>query len=247
MPPPRRPPSRRPSVAPSAPCVGTCCIRHPKSCVSLKEQLRAERAAFLHESALITTPRQTPDGGSGRRARSCAHAEAVQRSSRCPSTAWLDHLANLLLDGGEATFVNVGANKGYNVAAFLERFHAPSRARGVSGEAWMRFLQPHVRPPASRRVLSRSGAYLCGACYDCMDPPPSRLLNASVRVLAIEAAAANANLLRAAFGHFGVPGSVAAVAVSNRSGTAYIGGDGEAGSRDLAQLGVAARSAAAAG
>ena len=96
----------------------------------------------------------------------------------------------------------------------------------------MRVIAPYIQAPRARRVLSRSGATLCGACYDCVDPPPLMALNATAtRVFALEAAEGNVRLLEAAFAAFGVAGRVSHVAASNVSGRAFVG---QAGNESLA-------------
>ena len=58
------------------------------------------------------------------RARDCNASLAVAKHSGCPSGRWQDAIAPLLVASRTAanlTLVNVGANKGYNVAEFLQR------------------------------------------------------------------------------------------------------------------------------
>ena len=55
----------------------------------------------------------------------CNASLEVAKRSGCPAGRWQDVIAPLLAStakGRNLTFVNVGANKGYNVAEFLQRY-----------------------------------------------------------------------------------------------------------------------------
>ena len=57
----------------------------------------------------------------------CGAEKRAMSSSHCPSHKWLDERVATSLYKRRMTFVNVGANKGYRVAEFLQIFHARFR------------------------------------------------------------------------------------------------------------------------
>lgn len=83
--------------------------------------------------------------------------------------------------------LNVGANKGYDVRSFIERFDA---SWNVSGHQWARSLMRH-----------NTTGQLCGACGACSERPrwrsPSNVKMGTV--LAVEAEPKNAELLGKVF------------------------------------------------
>ena len=75
---------------------------------------------------------------------SCDRALAVAKRSKCPSRHWKDAItAPLLLvaraghPGVPLTYVNAGANKGFGVAEFLQRYHDDG-GRAPSNREWRR-------------------------------------------------------------------------------------------------------------
>jgi hypothetical protein len=149
----------------------------------------------------------------------CNASLRIAKRSGCPSAAWQDAIAPLLARShqGNLTLVNVGANKGYNVAEFLQRFHSPrlQPARKLTSTAWHTEL---LRADAYKRgVRVRFG---CGLCNACRAPPPRARFNVPVDVHAVEMVRLNAQALRNLFAAFHVPGAVHHLAMSNFSGTA---------------------------
>ena len=147
----------------------------------------------------------------------CCAALAVAKHSGCPAGRWQDEIAPLLAaarqeTAANLTYLNVGANKGYNVAELLQRYH--KRGAGPrNSEAWHRELLKGN--PKGMRVK-----YGCGLCNPCKHPPPSVRYHVPVEVHAIEMVDVNAAALRRLFGAFGVPGTVWHLATSNYSGSA---------------------------
>jgi hypothetical protein len=127
-------------------------------------------------------------------------------AGRCPSSRWKDVIAPLLLlesNSRGLTFVNAGANKGFAVSEFLQRFWTPfPTSREWGGNA------TKIKPSLMHK---------CGFCGDCSLPPPSPALRApSVTVHAFELLASNAKLLSLLFERFAVPGEVHSLALSSK-------------------------------
>lgn len=113
------------------------------------------------------------------------------------------------------TFINAGANKGYQVAEFLQRFHSAAAASAGwrTNADWLAAIKA-FRPHG---VLTS-----CGVCMTCQSPAPAVRLHApSVRVHAFELTACNHWLLKNLFERLSVPGIAHHVAVTNRSGLVY--------------------------
>ena len=95
----------------------------------------------------------------------CERGLALARRSKCPSSAWkgvlTDGLLNASSSGAPFTYVNAGANKGFAVAEFLQRFHDDG-GRTASNREWHRSI----------KVIKPSGMFGCGMCGACKDPPP---------------------------------------------------------------------------
>lgn len=151
--------------------------------------------------------------------RNCNASLLVAKRSGCPSSRWQDAIAPLLhkqrlqQSGKPLTFVNVGANKGYNVAEFMQRYyHGSSLVK--NSEAWHAEL---MRVGSSKRVRVRYG---CGLCNPCKAKPPHARLLAPVSIHAVEMVRLNAEALRQLFTSFRVPGHVHHLAMSNFSGVA---------------------------
>ncbi|KAL1514619.1 hypothetical protein AB1Y20_003713 [Prymnesium parvum] len=144
----------------------------------------------------------------------CNSSLQMARLSMCPAAAWLDLSSQPLIEhsalhrlGRPLTMVNVGANKGYNVAAFLQLFHARA-SPAPTNAAWHAAL---LREPSRVR-------YACGLCNSCRAPPPRARHHVRVEVHAVELVGSNARTLRRLFRAFGVPGAAHHLALSNFSG-----------------------------
>eukprot|EP00966_Prymnesium_polylepis_P031339 728986-Prymnesium_polylepis.1 len=64
----------------------------------------------------------------------------IAKHSHCPGEAWHDEVSHLLDGSRGLTFVNVGANKGYNLAAFMQRYASRSQD-APSFRHWHALLQ----------------------------------------------------------------------------------------------------------
>ena len=147
----------------------------------------------------------------------CNASLAIAKRSACPSSRWQDAIAPLLVmalpPATNLTFVNVGANKGYNVAEFLMRYHREEGGTLRNPEAWHQVLMQ----TGTKKVRVRYG---CGLCNACRAHPPRARLHVPVNVHAIEMVKLNARALDHLFATFRVPGRVHHLAMSNYSGVA---------------------------
>jgi len=146
----------------------------------------------------------------------CSLAMVVARRSRCPSSLWKANASIALLEAHDTSapliYFNAGANKGFAVAEFLQRFHDDG-GNAPSNAAWFKAV----------RAIKPSGMFSCGMCGACKDPlpPPEERHNRSVRVFAFELLKSNAWLLGKLFQRHRVPGRALNVAVGNYTGTAW--------------------------
>jgi len=133
--------------------------------------------------------------------------------SSCPSQKWWDSLAPYLPDA--VIFINVGANKGYAIAAMEAGFGANvsvgirHKVAGSPGMAWFVAIQEyaavmgHLHDPKHQEKRRRSaGAALCGTCRACVEAPISAGRAKSLRSFAIELLPSNVQWLRAAVDRF---------------------------------------------
>ena len=120
-------------------------------------------------------------------ATSCTN-HSVGLFSNCPSSLWLDVLSPRIMDLSHSpSMLNVGANKGYDVRSFIERF---SPAWDVTGLQWERSLVRH-----------NATGQPCGACGACGERPRWRSRsNAKIGpIVAVEAERGNFDLLKRLF------------------------------------------------
>ena len=145
----------------------------------------------------------------------CNASLSIARRSGCPSGRWQDSIADVLVQRsiGNASllFINVGANKGYNVAEFMQRFHRRGQLR--SSEQWHAALLKGSKGQGRVR-------YGCGLCNACRARPPKSRHHVHVEAHAIEMVDVNAKALQRLFTSFAVPGVVHHLAVSNYTGHA---------------------------
>ena len=110
------------------------------------------------------------------------------RGSSCPVSTWEDLLAKLLPPAKAPVLVDIGANKGYKVGRFIERWSQTP----VTPKRWY---------GAQRALIAsaKTNVGLCGACSDCKEKPLLEHQLArwpSVRVHALELQATTRELLR---------------------------------------------------
>lgn len=133
----------------------------------------------------------------------CTTGLLIAESSSCPASRWQDAIAPLVMRPA-MTFVNAGANKGFNVAEFIQRYSRPTSPSSSEWHAQLIQYQPDIK-------------FACGICKACSAPLPAVGFNASATIYAIEMLAVNAALLRRMFAHFRVPGAVTHAAVSQHN------------------------------
>jgi FkbM family methyltransferase len=142
----------------------------------------------------------------------CEASVEVAKRSYCPGkrSRW-EAAISVFLSKPRMTFVNIGANKGYNVAEFLSRFNHLGR-QGVTNARWHEHLlsiDPLMHAP-------------CGICRStCSRPPPMQTFNTTATIYALELLESNAHVLDRMFKTLSLPGSVHQFAVLNYSGVAY--------------------------
>jgi len=158
------------------------------------------------------------------------HANAVDigRHSNCPSDHWQDVIAPMLAaplttPSGDVVMLNIGANKGYNLAEFLQRYTASN----VTNARWHRLMMKRASPPC--------GLQCCGVCIVCHRPRiVQRAAAAKVQLHAFELQPSNQELLQQLTALTGAPIEVHGVAVSNYSGSVYTRDAGKPGYESVA-------------
>ena len=113
----------------------------------------------------------------------------VAKHSHCPFDKWHDRIANLLV-APTMVYINVGANKGYNLISFMKRYGQTN----MTSRGWYHMLT-HNQSSGPLCKLQ-----CCGICNDgCVrekKPAPLKVRAADVRMHALEAAPANARVLK---------------------------------------------------
>lgn len=184
----------------------------------------------------------------------CHAAMAIAQRSACPSGRWQDAVAPLLVQRAaqqSLIFVDVGANKGYNVAQFLQRYSRPE-ANFMSH--WSEAIRPHVSaelPPGAPSRSRHAGPHyslVCGNCWSCFAGPPPKLNQypPNVRVHAIDIVAKNVALMKTALTALRVPESAARLhhlAMSNESGSVTLADSGGLETSSIAAQGSSGASA----
>ena len=157
--------------------------------------------------------------------RSCGNASGalyIARHSHCPGEQWHDLVARLPQPPthGELHFVNIGANKGYNLVAFNQRY---STAQPVSFRRWHQLLM------RNDSYTPMCQAQCCGVCNTCSardrGPSSPRDHAPTVRMHALEAAPVNAAILRRAVRVSGLPATVHAIGVSDSAAPLFASAD----------------------
>lgn len=142
----------------------------------------------------------------------CMAAVEVARRSYCPGkrSRWEARIAHLIASNTMVYF-NVGANKGYNVAEFLQTFRHDGSS-GVSNQVWhssLNKIDPSVHAP-------------CGICRStCTRPLPTTTYSVTAKIYAFELLESNVQLLKRLFAEHSVHGEVFHAAVLNYTGAAY--------------------------
>lgn len=141
----------------------------------------------------------------------CAAAMQIARNSACPASRWMDVLAPLLAREEDMVFLNIGANKGYAIADFLQRFNA---SETLDNRKWLQRVKRHVHSTVDIK---------CGVCGACKNPVPTVRMNRTrtLRAYAVELITANVGILQWLYKYFNVNGQILHLAVTNESGFVY--------------------------
>lgn len=150
----------------------------------------------------------------------------VAAYSTCPSGLWHERIAPLLA-APEMVMLNIGANKGYNLLEFAQRY--TSTPANLTHASWYRLLMNHG-----------CQTQCCGVCALCRATRMKQQANAKLHLHAFELQHANALMLQRMVNITGLPVSVHSTAVSNISGTVYTASEVKPGSESI---GIARRHA----
>ena len=142
-------------------------------------------------------------------ATSHCHADQLEisRHTNCPSDHWHNRAAPLLASDttSELTMLNVGANKGYNLVEWMQRYtDAPH-----SNADWHKLMMRQADPPCALQC--------CGVCIVCRRQRATQAARARLRLHAFELQPSNERLLRQLVSLSGAPAEVHGAAVSNVS------------------------------
>lgn len=157
------------------------------------------------------------------------HPDALDigRHSNCPSDVWHDKAAPLLAagaSGGELVMINVGANKGYNLAEWMQRYSSAD----VSNKQWHSLMMKRADPPCALQC--------CGVCLICHRKRMQQRASAQLRLHAFELQPSNERLLRQLVALSNAPVEVHAQAVSNASGVVFTRDSGVPGYESVSAM-----------
>ena len=105
--------------------------------------------------------------------------------------------------------LNVGANKGFNLAEWMQRYTPAD----VSNKKWHNLMMRKAQPACALQC--------CGVCLVCHRKRMKQVTNAKLQLHAFELQPSNERLLRQLVGLTGAPVEVHGAAVSNVTGTVY--------------------------
>ena len=147
-------------------------------------------------------------------------ALGVAAYSTCPDNRWHTRIAPLLAEP-HMVMLNVGANKGFNLVEFVQRYAALQPAN-LTHANWYAQLMAHG-----------CQAQCCGVCKVCKAKRVRRQANSDVALHAFELQPANAKLLRELVAVAGLPVTVHSTAVSNTTGVVYTSSEVKPGSESF--------------
>ena len=141
----------------------------------------------------------------------------TQTGCKGPNAMWVKGGCKLLKP---LVFLNVGANKGFAVAAMMQRFTLNA---GFTNADWLTEMGEYLMHTygVSQQALMTFVKEYCGACIACTErskPLPNLTTSIELDVHAFEIAQANVKWLRWAFARFGVRASIVRAAATNQSG-----------------------------
>mmetsp|Transcript_33195 Transcript_33195/g.69843 ORF Transcript_33195/g.69843 Transcript_33195/m.69843 type:complete len:276 (-) Transcript_33195:571-1398(-) len=129
---------------------------------------------------------------------------------------WHDAVSNRLAHAN-MTYVNIGANKGFNVNDFLYRYQV---SWSTTPADWFQ----NIISETNKSGFHVADFLLCGACGACTAKPPPRVRWSSARqiqVVAVELVTENVRLLQSLFTKLNVPGMIVHAAASNVEGSTF--------------------------
>jgi len=147
----------------------------------------------------------------------CNHSLILAKSSNCPSPVWATHIVPLLA-APSMVMISVGANKGYNVNSFLQRY---SRGWTTSNAQWWTYLKFREDKKKNHALMEDKIRALCGSCSHCEEKVMVSYGQADVQVMAVEPLTPNVRILESAFSHFAVPGHVIHAAGGDTVGSTF--------------------------
>lgn len=130
----------------------------------------------------------------------------------CSTVPWAEVIADVLPRPAPVIYVNVGANKGYNVAEHMGMWSQ----HGVTNQRWHENILKYAK--ANKRGFLK--AYSCGNCGACKAAAPPPHARSGGRVHLLELTASNRALLRHLISRAGLAADVSVhdLAASNASG-----------------------------
>ena len=176
---------------------------------------RARRRKSSHRASLpsMALPALDPNGLAG-----CATVDLilqVSKHSSCPSGLWHDHISPLL-SAPNMVILNVGANKGYNLVEYAQRYTDTN----VTKSTWFHLLTNVASPKCETSCVGT-----CGGSRDARHRRLKAEAGATVQRLelhAFELMPANGLLLQQLVTATGLPAEVHRTGVSNASGTMLV-------------------------
>ena len=151
---------------------------------------------------------------------------SIAAYSTCPDNRWHARIAPLIA-APEMVMFNIGANKGFNLVEFVQRY-AATQSSNLTQAAWYSLL-----------MANGCQAQCCGVCKVCKSKRVAQQAHARLSLHAFELQPANAQLLRRLVATTGLPVTVHSTAVSNVSGTVYASSAVQPGSESFGLARVA--------
>jgi FkbM family methyltransferase len=120
--------------------------------------------------------------------------------------------------------LNIGANKGYNLAEWMQRYTPAD----VSNKKWHQLMMRKAEPPCALQC--------CGVCLVCHRKRMKQVASSTLHLHAFELQPSNERLLRQLVRLTGAPVEVHAAAVSNASGVVYTRDSGSPGYESVSAM-----------
>lgn len=130
----------------------------------------------------------------------------VATHSNCPNSHWHDSIRGLL-EQPRMAILNVGANKGYNLVEYVQRYSTSNLTKG----RWKYLLEHEASPPCSHQCGSQ-----CANALRRRERLP-KMKGIALSLHAFEAMPANVKMLRQLVAATGLSATVHGVAVGNLS------------------------------